>query len=213
MFTKGKIPQSLIDAVKNVTEAEQIQEYESKDGKFVHKARPGAYGGSKPEKHELDTLRGPKKKDIEVSLEGQWKGKGEYRIPSNQITMQGVGFPVIGKPNVGPPVVMQPGEDYQFPEDVSYVDEVPLRHKKIETSLTHRDSSKIRDVLNISKDVALASVAQSPLDSSIVKKVYKATKKMYENKQRNTSTLYGIVGGSPCTENDDSRSRSREVRN
>lgn len=96
---------------------------------------------------------------------------------------------------------------------VDYVDEVPLRHKKIETSLTHRDSSKIRDVLNISKDVPLASVAQSPLDSSIVKKVYKATKKMYGNKQRNTSTLYGIVGGSPCTENDDSRSRSREVRN
>ena len=86
---------------------------------------------------------------------------------------------------------------------VDYVNDLQLQHKKVDTSLTHRDSSKIRDVLNISKDVPLASVAQSPLDSSVVKKVYKATKKMYDNKQRNTSTLYGIVGGSPCTDDDD----------
>jgi hypothetical protein len=76
---------------------------------------------------KVDAAKAPaKKKDIEVSLEGQWKGKGEYRIPSNQITMEGVNFPVVAKPNVGPPVVMQPGEDYQFSEDVTYVDETPL---------------------------------------------------------------------------------------
>jgi len=44
--------------------AETILEYESKDGKFVHKARPGAYGGTKDERHAVDTMSGPKEKDL-----------------------------------------------------------------------------------------------------------------------------------------------------
>lgn len=46
-------------------ETELVKEYESKDGRFVHKARPGAYGGSAPEKHVVDTLSGPKKSELE----------------------------------------------------------------------------------------------------------------------------------------------------
>ena len=45
-------------------EVEQIQEYESKDGKFVHRAKPGVYGGTKDEKHAVDTLSGPKEKEL-----------------------------------------------------------------------------------------------------------------------------------------------------
>jgi hypothetical protein len=60
MLGKGKVPQSLIEAVQ------KIQEYEAKDGKFVHKARPGSYGGSAQEpRSAFDVLSGPKKKDIE----------------------------------------------------------------------------------------------------------------------------------------------------
>ena len=44
--------------------AATILEYESKDGKFVHRARPGAYGGTKDEKHAVDTLSGPKEKEL-----------------------------------------------------------------------------------------------------------------------------------------------------
>jgi len=44
--------------------AETILEYESKDGKFVHRARPGAYGGTKDERHAVDTMSGPKEKDL-----------------------------------------------------------------------------------------------------------------------------------------------------
>jgi hypothetical protein len=44
--------------------AATILEYESKDGKFVHRARPGAYGGTKDEKHAVDTMSGPKEKDL-----------------------------------------------------------------------------------------------------------------------------------------------------
>lgn len=55
-------------------EVQQIQEYESKDGRFVHKARPGVYGGSAPEKHVVDTLQGPKKAELE-KIEAEKKKK------------------------------------------------------------------------------------------------------------------------------------------
>ena len=45
-------------------------------------------------------------------------------IPSNQITMQDVDFPVRGVDNLGNEQVMQPGEDYTFPG--SYVVETPV---------------------------------------------------------------------------------------
>jgi len=55
-------------------EVEQIQEYESKDGKFVHRAKPGVYGGTKDEKHAVDTLKGPKMKELS-DIEAEKKKK------------------------------------------------------------------------------------------------------------------------------------------
>jgi hypothetical protein len=54
--------------------AETILEYESKDGKFVHRARPGSYGGTKDEKHAVDTLAGPKAKELKA-IESEKKKK------------------------------------------------------------------------------------------------------------------------------------------
>ena len=54
--------------------AATILEYESKDGKFVHRARPGAYGGTKDEKHAVDTLAGPKAKELKA-IESEKKKK------------------------------------------------------------------------------------------------------------------------------------------
>jgi len=54
--------------------AEFVLEYESKDGKFVHRARPGAYGGTKDEKHAVDTLSGPKTKELKA-IESEKKKK------------------------------------------------------------------------------------------------------------------------------------------
>lgn len=48
-------------------------------------------------------------------------------IPSNQITMSDVEFPVIGVDNLGNKIVMQPGHDYTFPGD--YVVETPMAQK------------------------------------------------------------------------------------
>lgn len=46
-------------------------------------------------------------------------------IPSNQITMQGVPFPVLGTDNTGMTQTMYPGGEYQFPGE--YVQETPIR--------------------------------------------------------------------------------------
>jgi len=64
-------------------------------------------------------------KDIIMDPRGQWAHPGEVtRIPSNRITMQGVGYPVLGVPNKGKPMMMNPGQEYQFP-NAEYVDEYP----------------------------------------------------------------------------------------
>ena len=74
----------------------------------------------------LDKAKAPKKpNDIIVDPRGQWDHPGEItRIPSNEITMQGVDYPVYGVPNVGEPQMMMPGAEYMFP-GADYVDEYP----------------------------------------------------------------------------------------
>ena len=47
-------------------------------------------------------------------------------IPSNQITMKGVDFPVLGVDNFGNRQLMEPGSDYTFPGN--YVKEFPMRN-------------------------------------------------------------------------------------
>lgn len=79
---------------------------------------------------ELGKAKAPgKPKDIIVDPAGQWKYPGQKtRIPSNDITMQGVDYPVFAQPNVGPGTIMYPNQDYQFP-GADYVDETPLAKK------------------------------------------------------------------------------------
>lgn len=58
---------------------------------------------------------------------GQWAHPGKNtRIPGNNITMQGVPYPVLAKANNSMSTIkMYPGQDYNFPE-ADYVDEYPL---------------------------------------------------------------------------------------
>ena len=78
----------------------------------------------------LDKAKAPtRKQDMIVDPMGQWKYPGQNtRIPGGDITMQGVPYPVWAQPNVGPGVLMQPNQDYQFP-DADYVDEYPMAKK------------------------------------------------------------------------------------
>ena len=79
---------------------------------------------------ELDKAKAPKKpKDIITDSMGQWKYPGlPTRIPSNNITMKGVGYPVLGVANNGQRKIMLPGADYTFP-GAEYVDEYPQMKK------------------------------------------------------------------------------------
>ena len=74
----------------------------------------------------LNKAKAPSKsRDIIYDPMGQWAHPGQpTRIPSSDITMQGVPFPVVAYPNVGQPQMMYPGQDYNFPE-ADYVDEYP----------------------------------------------------------------------------------------
>jgi hypothetical protein len=81
-------------------------------------------------KSDLNSAKPPaRKKDIIVDPAGQWKYPGQNtRIPSNNITMQGVDYPVFAQPNIGQPQMMYPGQDYNFP-GADYVDEYPQMKK------------------------------------------------------------------------------------
>lgn len=66
-----------------------------------------------------------KPKDIIYDPAGQWKFPGQAtRIPSNEITMDSVNYPVWAVPDVGQPTMMQPGSYHTFP-GAKYVDEYP----------------------------------------------------------------------------------------
>ena len=79
---------------------------------------------------ELDKRKAPPApKDIITDPAGQWKYPGlPTMIPSNEITMQGVNYPVLGVPDKGEPTMMHPGGYYNFPE-ANYVDEYPQMKK------------------------------------------------------------------------------------
>lgn len=67
----------------------------------------------------------PYKEDTIYTDMGQWKYPGQVtKIPSGDITMQGVPYPVYGQDNLGYSQMMYPGMDYQFPGQ--YVTEIPM---------------------------------------------------------------------------------------
>ena len=76
-------------------------------------------------KKNLGKAKQPAKpKDIIYDSRGQWNHPGEVtRVPSNQITMQGVPYPVLAVTDRGQQQMMYPEQEYEF--DADYVDEYP----------------------------------------------------------------------------------------
>jgi hypothetical protein len=71
-----------------------------------------------------------------VSTEGYKRNSPDINnpyniIPSNQITMNDVDFPVLGIDDLGNQIMMEPGEDYTFPG--SYVTEFPMKNMDNQT--------------------------------------------------------------------------------
>lgn len=64
-------------------------------------------------------------KGFKVTPNGQWEFPGENTlIPSNQITMKGVPYPVFGMDNTGYSQMMYPGMEYTYPGSMVY--EIPM---------------------------------------------------------------------------------------
>ena len=86
-----------------------------------------------------------KKKPI-VSPLGQWAYPGEVTIiPSSNITMKGVNYPVLGVDDLGNSQMMMPGQDYNFPGQ--YVTEYP------QMQFGGMSKRKIDKILNQNKDL------------------------------------------------------------
>jgi hypothetical protein len=88
---------------------------------------------------KMNKARKPKQpKDIIKDPEGQYKYPGiPTRIPSDEITMQDVPYPVLGVDNLGNEQVMQPGKKYVF-SGADYVDEFPIaKYGGLVTGLTN----------------------------------------------------------------------------
>lgn len=106
---------------------------------------------------QLDKAKAPaKSRDIITDPMGQWKYPGQpTRIPGNDITMQGVDYPVYGIDNTGFAQMMYPGQDYQFQGE--YVDEYPLEQarkggeRRYSRSLTARNKLFTPNVLTKKK--------------------------------------------------------------
>jgi len=70
----GQVPASKEVKKEESEQEETILEYESKDGKFVHNAKTGRYGGSEKPTDPFAGVRGPGQKDLE-KIEAEKKKK------------------------------------------------------------------------------------------------------------------------------------------
>lgn len=99
---------------------------------------------------------------------GQWEYPGEItKINSNQITMQGVDYPVLGISDTGDTQMMQPGQDYTY--EGKSVTEYPMaqggrviRKNTRDTNVLedatkwYQDNTKDKDWLEITDDILSA---------------------------------------------------------
>jgi len=89
------------------------------NGKYAKKTKASAQNGKEMSFYQngLDWKPNNISRDGSVIKDdrGQWAHPGEItEINSNDITMQGVDYPVLGVSDIGDIKLMQPGEDYKF---------------------------------------------------------------------------------------------------
>jgi hypothetical protein len=96
----------------------------------LHFIKPGfsfKKGGAVP-CHKCMKSRQEGGSNVITSSMGQWAYPGQVtRIPSNQITMKGVNYPVLGVDNTGYKQMMMPGGEYAYPG--TSVTEYPMMQK------------------------------------------------------------------------------------
>jgi hypothetical protein len=99
------------------------------NGKYTKKTKASAQNGQEMKFYQEGLDWKPKNISRDGSVieddRGQWEYPGEItKINSNQITMQGVDYPVLGISDTGDTQMMQPGQDYTY--DGESVTEYPM---------------------------------------------------------------------------------------
>ena len=134
------------------------------EGKYAKKTMPSAQNGQEMRYYQegLDFI--PKTINRKGSVIkddlGQWAHPGEItEIGSNQITMEGVPYPVLGISNTGDVKLMQPGKNYKFKgkkvtefpmakNGINNLDAKPLQKLDDLTNFTNYNSSSDRGWLS-----------------------------------------------------------------
>jgi hypothetical protein len=89
----------------------------------------------------------PWSKDVLMDPAGQWKYPGQItKIPSGDITMRDVPYPVLGIDNLGNQQMMMPEGEYQFPGNM--VTEIPMAQKGGTSKLAPAKKKSLEDNLN-----------------------------------------------------------------
>lgn len=112
----GKPGEKVLEAMstRKITPETWINKSRGHQGEYFRQATRREFGG-------MYSSGGPI-----VDPMGQWAHPGQVtRIPSANITMQGVPYPVLGIASNGKQVMMQPGQDYNF-GNAEHVDEYPI---------------------------------------------------------------------------------------
>jgi len=121
---------------------------------------------------------------------GQWAHPGEItEIGSNDITMQGVDYPVLGISDTGDTKMMQPGEDYKF--DGEKVTEYPMAQNgdwlsKYTTEPMRQDATRVTPpVLKLTDKEKLENAAKS---DQAQKKALNTAKEVIAERKKNKAT-------------------------
>jgi hypothetical protein len=102
------------------------------NGKYTKKTKASAQNGQEMKFYQEGLDWKPKNISKDGSIieddRGQWAYPGEItRIPSNQITMQGVPYPVVGISDTGDTQIMYPDQEYSY--EGKSVTEYPIMQK------------------------------------------------------------------------------------
>jgi len=137
------------------------------NGKYTKKTKASAENGKEMSFYQqgLDWKPNNISRDGSVIKDdrGQWAYPGEItQINSNDITMQGVDYPVLGVSDTGDAKMMQPGEDYKF--DGEKVTEYPMAQNGRNVATT-ADSARLYN-----SQIALNKFYENEMKAGRIKK-------------------------------------------
>jgi hypothetical protein len=164
------------------------------NGKYTKKTKASAQNGQEMKFYQEGLDFKPKtiSKNGSVIKDdmGQWAHPGEItQIGSNEITMKGVDYPVLGISDTGDTKMMKPGKDYKF--DGNMVTEYPLAQdgnwlSKYQPEPMRQDATRMAlPDIKLTEREKLAKVAQSDQNK---KRALEKTKEVLKERQTNRQT-------------------------